>query len=157
MDQQLRDWKLDIERFWSADAPDWHAIARLVAAIAIASENQTLRQAATQALPSLRNASVRWADGEARVVARRRLGIVLDVLNTLTAPRFGKRGGETKPLTPDERYRQLLGLPFGCYLAATEIHRAFKRAAKTAHPDGGGSQGAFLELAQARDALMKFH
>ena len=116
-----------------------------------------MRQAATQALPSLRNASVRWADGGARVVARRRLGVVLEVLNSLTAPRFGRRGGEVKPLTPDERYRQLLGLPFGRYLAATEIHRAFKRAAKTAHPDGGGSQHAFLELSAARDALMKFH
>ena len=60
-------------------------------------------------------------------------------------------------LTPEERYRQLLGLPFGRYLPATEIHRAFKRAAKTAHPDGGGSAGAFLELSAARDALMKFH
>ncbi len=157
MDQQLRDWKLEVERLFTADAPDWHVIARLVAAIAIASENQTLRQAATQALPSLRNASVRWADGGARVVARRRLGVVLEVLNSLTAPRFGRRGGEVKPLTPDERYRQLLGLPFGRYLAATEIHRAFKRAAKTAHPDGGGSQHAFLELSAARDALMKFH
>ena len=49
----------------------------------------------------------------------------------------------------------------GCRSAAispaTEIHRAFKRAAKTAHPDGGGSQRAFLELAAARDALMKVH
>jgi hypothetical protein len=43
------------------------------------------------------------------------------------------------------------------YLPATEIHRAFKRAAKTAHPDGGGSEGAFLELSAARDALMKVH
>ena len=157
MDQQLRAWKLDVERVWSADAPDWPGIARLVTDIAGASENLMLRQAATQALPSLRNASVRWADGDARVVARRRLAIVLDVLNALTAPRFGKRGGEAKLLTPDERYRQLLGLPFGRYLPATEIHRAFKRAAKTAHPDGGGSAGAFLELSAARDALMKLH
>jgi hypothetical protein len=83
--------------------------------------------------------------------------IVLEVLNELTAPRFGRRSSETRVLTPDERYRQLLGLPFGRYLAATEIHRAFKRAAKTAHPDGGGSEGAFLELSAARDALMKMH
>jgi hypothetical protein len=157
MDQQLRDWKFSAERHLAADAPDWREIFRLVTSIAASDENATLRQAATQALPSLRNASVRWADDDARVVARRRLGIVLDVLNTLTAPRFGKRSGETRALTPDERYRQLLGLPLGRYLPATEIHRAFKRAAKTAHPDGGGSQRAFLELAAARDALMKVH
>jgi hypothetical protein len=157
MDQQPKDWKFAVERLFAADAPDWHEIARLVTEIAGASENQILRLAAMQSLPSLRNASARWADGEAKTVARRRLTIVLEVLNELTAPRFGRRGSETRVLTPDERYRQLLGLPFGRYLAATEIHRAFKRAAKTAHPDGGGSEGAFLELSAARDALMKVH
>jgi hypothetical protein len=157
VDQQLRDWKLAVERLFAADAPDWHEVARLVTSIAGASENPTLRLAAMQSMPSLRNAISRWADGEAKIVARRRLAIVLEVLNTLTTPQFGRRGSETKPLTPDERYRQLLGLPFGRILGAPEIHRAFKRAAKTAHPDGGGSQRAFLELAAARDALMKLH
>jgi len=154
MDQALNDWKLAVERCWSADAPDWQKTAQLVAGIAASSENLTLRQAAAQALPSLRNASGRWADGKASEIAKRRLGIVLEVLNEATAPRFGKRGAEAGALTPDECRRQLLGLPLGRYLAATEIHRAFKRAAKTAHPDAGGSAQAFLELAAARDALM---
>jgi hypothetical protein len=157
MDQQLKDWKFAVERLFAAEAPDWHEVARLVTSISGASENPTLRLAAMQSMPSLRNATSRWANGEARLVARRRLGIVLEVLNTLTTPQFGRRSGETKVLTSDERYRQLLGLPFGRYLPATEIHRAFKRAAKTAHPDGGGSEGAFLELSAARDALMKVH
>mgnify|MGYP002653000901 CR=1 FL=1 len=56
-----------------------------------------------------------------------------------------------KALTQEERYRQLLGLPFGRHLAVTEIQQAFKRAAKTMHPDGGGNGAAFLELAAARD------
>jgi hypothetical protein len=154
MDQALNDWKLAVERCWSADAPDWRETARLVAGIAASGENPTLRLASMQAMPSLRNASARWPDRNAGEIAKRRLGIVLEVLNTLTAPRFGKRGCEVKPLTPDERCRQLLGLPSDRYLAATEIHRAFKRAAKTAHPDGGGSAQAFLELAAARDALI---
>jgi hypothetical protein len=157
MDQQLKDWKLHVERLFAADAPDWHEVFALVTSISGASENSTLRLAAMQSMPSLRNATSRWADGEARLVARRRLAIVLEVLNTLTTPQFGRRGSEPKSLTPDERNRQLLGLPSGRYLAATEIHRAFKRAAKTAHPDGGGSEHAFLELAAARDALMKLH
>jgi hypothetical protein len=154
MDQALNDWKLAVERSWSADAPDWSETARLVAAIAATGENPTLRLASMQAVPSLRNASARWPDRNAGEIAKRRLGIVLEVLNTLTAPRFGKRDGEVKPPTPDERCRQLLGLPSDRHLAATEIHRAFKRAAKTAHPDAGGSAQAFLELAAARDALM---
>ena len=157
MDQQLKDWKFAVERLFAADAPDWHEVFALVTSISGASENPTLRLAAMQSMPSLRNATSRWADGEARLVARRRLAIVLEVLNTLTTPQFGRRGIAAKSLTPDERYRQLLGLPSGRYLAATEIHRAFKRAAKTAHPDGGGSERAFLELAAARDALMKLH
>ena len=87
----------------------------------------------------------------------RRLGIVADALHTLSAPRFGRRGLTPKALTEEERHRQLLGLPFGRRLAATEVHQAFKRAAKTVHPDGGGNGAAFLELAAARDALIKHH
>ena len=157
MDQQLRDWKLAVERLFAADAPDWPEVFRLVTSISSTSDNPTLRLAALQSMPSLRNATSRWADGEARLVARRRLAIVLEVLNTLSTPQFGRRGIAAKSLTPEERYRQLLGLPLGRYLAATEIHRAFKLAAKTAHPDGGGSERAFLELAAARDVLMKAH
>ena len=157
MDQQLRDWKFAVERLFAADAPDWHEVFAVVTSISGTSENPTLRLAAMQSMPSLRNATSRWADGEAKLVARRRLAIVLEVLNTLSTPQFGRRGIAAKSLTPEERYRQLLGLPPAGYLAATEIHRAFKLAAKTAHPDGGGSERAFLELAAARDALMKVH
>jgi hypothetical protein len=155
MDQQLNDWKLAVERFCSAEAPDWHEIVRLVADIAASGHNPTLRLASMHAMPSLRNATGRWPDRNAAEIAKRRLAIVLEVLNTLTEPRFGKRGEEARPLTPDERYRRLLGLPLDRYLAATEIHRAFKHAAKTAHPDAGGSAAQFLELAAARDALMR--
>lgn len=157
MDQQLKDWKLAVGRLFAAEAPDWYEVARLVTSISGASENQTLRLAAMQSMPSLRNATSRWADAEAKVVAKRRLSIVLEVLNTLTTPQFGRRGCETKPLTPEQQHRQLLGLPFSGFIAAAEIHRAFKLAAKTAHPDGGGSESAFLELSAARDALMKAH
>jgi curved DNA-binding protein CbpA len=49
----------------------------------------------------------------------------------------------------------MLGLPLGRRLAAAEIHQAYKRAAKTAHPDSGGNGQEFRELSAARDALMK--
>jgi hypothetical protein len=157
MDQQIRQWKHAIDRFWLSATPDHREMARLVAEIAAGSAEETLRQAAAQALPSLRNASLTTADHRAREVARRRLSLIRDVLHTLTAPRFGKRGLAPKTLTPEERYRQMLGLPFGVRLAATEIHQAYKRAAKTMHPDGGGNARQFQELAAARDALMKHH
>ena len=154
MDEQFRLWQRAVERFWHAEVPDYREVARLVAEIA-ASEEVMLRQAATQALPSLRNASAKAADRSAGNVARRRLGVVRDALYTLNTPRFGKRNAVAKSLTPEERYRQILGLPFGRRLAGVEIHQAYKRTAKIAHPDRGGSVQAFCELAAARDALMR--
>jgi hypothetical protein len=92
--------------------------------------------------------------GHARC-ARRRLGVIRDVLHTLSTQQFGRRGGDGKPLAPAERYRQVLGLPPGRRLSGPEIHQAYKRAAKRAHPDAGGNARDFQELSAARDALMK--
>jgi len=155
MDRQLPEWKLALERIWSAAAPDYHAAACLAADIANATEEAMLRQAATQALPILRSASAEDADQRTREAARRRLGVIRDVLHGLTTPRFGKRQTLSKSLSPEECYRQLLGLPLGRRLSGVEIHRAYKRVAKRAHPDAGGSAREFLELSAARDALMK--
>ena len=110
-----------------------------------------LRQAATQALPILRAASASSADPVTGDAARRRLGVIRDVLHTLGAQQFGKRGTDAKPLAPAERYRQMLGLPLGRRLSGPEIHQAYKRA----HPDAGGNAQKFQELSAARDALMK--
>jgi hypothetical protein len=155
MDRQLSEWKLGIERIWSAAAPDYREAAQLAAAIARCSEDAMLRHAATQALPILRNASPKGADQITQDAALRRLKVIHEVLHNLTAPQFGKRDAEVKALTPEERNRQMLGLPLGRHLSGAEIHRAYKRAAKTAHPDGGGTAQQFLELSAARDGLMK--
>src|ERR1700736_6278146 len=146
MDIQLSEWKLGVERIWSAAAPDYHEAARLAAEIA---------GAATEALPILRSASAAEADQSTRDAARRRLGVIREVLHDFTTPRFGKRQTAAKLPTPKECYRQLLGLPLGRRLSGVEIHRAYKRVAKSAHPDAGGSAREFLELSAARDALMK--
>lgn len=154
MDRRFKSWKLSVDRLCSTTEMDYREAARVVAEIAGHGSESSLRQVAAQALPSLRNAMLKGADRGARDLARRRLSFVKDALHVLTAPRFGKRG--TAPaLTPQEHYRQMLGLPLGRRLAAAEIHQAFKRAAKTAHPDGGGNGQEFRELSAARDALMK--
>ena len=102
------------------------------------------------------NATLWSADDAAREAARRRLGVIRDALHAQSTPRFGRREGTvSQPPTADEHYRKLLGLPLDQRLNAPEIHRAFKRAAKAVHPDAGGDTQAFLELAAARDALMK--
>ena len=129
--------------------------ARLAADIARASGEAILRQAATQALPILRAAAANATDPVTGDAARRRLGVVRDALHALGTQQFGKRGTDAKPLAPAERYRQMLGLPLGRRLSGPEIHQAYKRAAKRAHPDAGGNAQKFQELSAARDALMK--
>ncbi|QIG94559.1 MULTISPECIES: hypothetical protein [unclassified Bradyrhizobium] len=157
MDPHIRHWKVAIEHFCAVPDPDYREMARMIAEIAATDIDETLRHAAAQVLPILRQAALKSADRRTRSMALRRLGIVNDALHTLSAPRFGRRGLTPRALTQEERYRQLLGLPLGRHLAATEIHQAFKRAAKTVHPDGGGNGAAFLELTAARDALIKHH
>jgi hypothetical protein len=155
MDRQLWEWKLAVERIWSAAVPDYGEAACLADDIARFGEETMLRQAATQALPSLRNASPKNADRSTADAARRRLGVIREVLHTLTTPQFGKRETDSKLSGPETCHRQMLGLPLGRRLSGAEIHRAYKRAAKRAHPDGGGSAREFLEISAAREALMQ--
>jgi hypothetical protein len=155
MDRQLREWKLGVERLSSSAAADYSKAARLAVEIAGNSEEATLRQAAAQTLPGLRNASLKKADRSTKAQARRRLSAIRDVLHALSVPQFGKRGVGPKLLTPEERYRQMLGLPLGHRLSGVEIHEAYKRAAKIAHPDVGGNEQEFQELSAAKEALMK--
>ena len=155
MDRQLLEWKLDADRLWSAAAPDYRAAERLAADIARASEDGQLREAAALALPSLRSASLEDADIGSRQLAWQRMGAIRDLLAARDATGFGKRGDAGKSLTPADQHRQLLGLPLDRRLTGPEIHQAYKRAAKRAHPDGGGDTRKFQELSAARDALMK--
>jgi hypothetical protein len=155
MERRIPEWKLELERIWSAHTPDYSEAVRLAQHIATISEEAVLRQAASQALPILRGAAHEDADHVTRDAARRRLAVIRDVLLTLSTPQFGKRKEAVKLPTPEECHRNLLGLPLGCRLSETEIHRAYKRVAKHAHPDAGGNVEAFLKLSAARDALMK--
>jgi len=155
MERRFAEWKVEIERIWSAHAPDYGQAVRLARRIASASEEEILRQAASQALPILRGAAHEDADQVTRDAARRRLGVIRDVLLALTTPQFGKRPSAARFPTPEECHRQLLGLPLGRRLSETEIHRAYKLLAKHAHPDAGGNVEAFLKLSAAHDALMK--
>ena len=155
MERQLAEWKAEIEQVWAAHAPDYGEAVRIAMHIAAAGENETLRHAASQALPILRAATNENADHVTRDAARRRLAVLRDVLLGLTTPKFGKRQTEMRLPTPEECCRQLLGLPLGRRLSETEIHAAYKRHAKQAHPDAGGNVRAFLELSAAHDALMK--
>jgi hypothetical protein len=152
MEMQHKHWKRDTDRLWSASAFDVRQAAELAAEIARHGADEGSRQAAAQALPSLRGACLKSADQISRNVARRRFGAIRDALHALDAPRFGKRASVP---APEQQHRRLLGLPPDQRLAESEIQQGYKRAAKRLHPDAGGSDREFAELSAARDALMK--
>jgi len=155
MERRLAEWKIEIDRIWSAHSPDYDEAIRLVQQIAGSSEAETLRQAASQALPILRSAAQEDAEHVTCEAARRRLGVIREVLSALTAPQFGRRTAALKTLTAEERCRELLGLPLDRRLSESEIHRAYKLLAKRAHPDAGGNAEAFLKISAAHDVLMR--
>ena len=62
-----------------------------------------------------------------------------------------QRRAANKAKPPDAH--ALLGLKIGA--TRGEITAAFRRLAKTRHPDAGGDAAAFRDLVQARDKLMR--
>jgi len=156
MEKRLAEWKTELDRIWSAHAPDYGEAVRLAQQIAGCAEEEMLRQAASQALPILRRtADEDAADHTTHEAARRRIGVIREVLSALTTPQFGRRTAALKIPTVEERCRALLGLPFDRRLSEGEIHRAYKLLAKRAHPDAGGNAEAFLKISAAHEVLMK--
>ncbi|MEA2820189.1 MAG: hypothetical protein QOJ86_2193 [Bradyrhizobium sp.] len=152
MELQQKQWKRDADRLWSASPFDVRQAAALAAEIARHGADERLRQAAAQALPSLRGACLKTSDEMSCNVARRRFGAIRDALHVLDAPRFGKRAAVPEG---EQQHRRLLGLPPEWQLSDPEIQQGYKRAAKRLHPDAGGSVREFTDLSAARDALMK--
>ncbi|RXH38910.1 J domain-containing protein [Bradyrhizobium zhanjiangense] len=153
MMERPESWKLALERLRSAQSADWAEAGRLVAEIARMSTDVTLRQAAEQALPVLRQA-VDNDDHSVALAAQRRISVVLEVIYDLTSPRFGRRNAMPKKLSSEDRARKVLGLPLAVQLTCEDINQAYRRAAKGMHPDHGGSAQAFIDLAAARDILI---
>src|SRR6516162_2670034 len=111
MEKQLAEWKAEIEHIWSAHTPDYGDAVRIAMHVASAAGEELLRHAASQALPILRAAAhADEADHLTRDAARRRLAILRDGLPALTTPKFGKCRVSLKLQTPEECYRQLLGM-----------------------------------------------
>ena len=55
----------------------------------------------------------------------------------------------------DRPHREALDLPMDGALAPAAIKAAFRRLARTAHPDAGGSSAHYRRITEARDALME--
>ncbi len=54
----------------------------------------------------------------------------------------------------DSEQREILKLPMEGALEPSQINAAFRRLAKTAHPDAGGSGERYRRIAEARDILL---
>jgi hypothetical protein len=54
----------------------------------------------------------------------------------------------------DDDHRAVLELSSEDELTTAEINAAFRRRAKTAHPDAGGDHETYIRLTEARDALL---
>ena len=143
MMERIESWKLALERLRSASSVDWDEAGRLAAEIARGSSDASLRHAAEQAVPILRQAANDDDERDIVVAAQRRLGVILEVIHGLTAPRFGRRSALPKKLSSEERARKTLGLPLAVQLTCDDIHQAYRRAAKAMHPDLGGNREAF--------------
>lgn len=63
--------------------------------------------------------------------------------------------GEGRGEEDDREERAILELPLEGALTAGEIRAAFRRLAKSAHPDAGGSAKRYLLVTEARDALLE--
>lgn len=55
----------------------------------------------------------------------------------------------------EKEQRALLDLPLEGTLESLQIKAAYRRLAKAAHPDTGGSHEQFVQLTEARDALLE--
>ena len=58
-------------------------------------------------------------------------------------------------LCDEQEHRELLCLPAEGALEASQVKAAYRRIAKEAHPDVGGSHEQFVRISQARDALLE--
>jgi len=122
MDQQLKQWKFGIERLWSAPVLDYRA-ARSWRRYRARRGGSAVAAGAAQALPNLRAALLKKADRGIRDLARRRLSVVRDYAARARRPAFRQARAGVRPLAPEERHRQLLGLPLGRRLFAPKSSR----------------------------------
>lgn len=81
----------------------------------------------------------------------------LDQLRLRIEARRARRAflSRSEPDDDHEEHREALGLPLEGALAPAEINASFRRRAKSAHPDAGGSAEDYRRIADARDALLK--
>lgn len=78
-----------------------------------------------------------------------------DQVELRIAAQKARRAFLFQPDAEDDRpHRETLELPLEGELEVVQINAAFRRLAKTAHPDAGGTDADYRRIAEARDALL---
>ncbi|MEJ2409828.1 MAG: hypothetical protein P8Y48_10960 [Novosphingobium sp.] len=97
----------------------------------------------------------RIAFGECLVMSRRRWQE--DQTGLRRAAREKHRAQMMRAAVADNEggHRDTLELPEDGVLDAAQVNAAFRRLAKTAHPDAGGSATQYHRISEARDALLE--
>ncbi len=90
--------------------------------------------------------------GECLVMSRRRWQE--DQVGLRREAREKRRAFLFAPDFDDSEHREVLSLPMEGKLEPSEIKGAFRRLAKTAHPDAGGSGEYYRRIVEARDILL---
>ena len=69
--------------------------------------------------------------------------------------RYNKKKHSEFRFISEKEHRELLCLPIEGVLEISQIKAAYRKAAKSVHPDVGGSHEEFLKIGRARDALLQ--
>jgi hypothetical protein len=94
----------------------------------------------------------RIAFGECLVMSRRRWQE--DQVGLRLEAREKRLAFLSRPDVDDSAHREVLNLPIEGALEPREIKGAFRRLAKSAHPDAGGSSEHYRRIVEAREALL---
>jgi hypothetical protein len=95
-----------------------------------------------------------WAWWRGVMFVSSRTGRIAAELEEAWQERYGREAGAVPPAMrmPLDEARRLLGLPVN--YTRDDVITAFRRAAKKAHPDRGGTAEMFQKLLEARDRLL---
>jgi hypothetical protein len=93
--------------------------------------------------------------GACHVMSRRKWQEDQDKLRFETRERLWAFAMRMNAPNDDSAHRERLELPPWGQLTAARINAAFRRLAKTAHPDAGGRTDEYCRLTEARDALLE--
>ena len=122
--------------------------------VKVTERNVMVRYAGETARLDRRGLWLSWAWWRGVMFVSSRTGRIAEKLDRLWQERYAASGGPAVMQMPLATALQLLGLPPDADYTKADVIAAFRRAAKKAHPDAGGTAEMFRVLVEARDRLL---